>query len=95
MFGQSDDWNMWDAVSGVNWVVDIYFQIADCLAMKERDPLLERVFRKCGNMSNLARKLNLSRQAVSKWDRVPLTHIKQVSEVTGLTREELRPDIYS
>jgi|APFre7841882654_1041346.scaffolds.fasta_scaffold217292_2 DNA-binding phage protein len=63
--------------------------------MKERDPLLDLVFRKCGNMSNLARKLGLTRQAISKWDRVPLAHIKQIADLTGMTRESLRPDIYS
>lgn len=42
----------------------------------------------------LAEKLGLTAQAVSQWEAVPSDRCLDVERVTGVTRYELRPDIY-
>lgn len=44
--------------------------------------------------SMLATKLEISKQAVHQWRRVPAERAKDVERITGIPREELRPDIY-
>ncbi len=46
------------------------------------------------SISDLARALDLTRQAVSRWSRVPPKHVLKVEELTGVSRHTLRPDIY-
>lgn len=45
-------------------------------------------------ISDIARALDLSRQAVSRWERVPAKHVLRVEELTGVSRHVLRPDLY-
>jgi DNA-binding transcriptional regulator YdaS (Cro superfamily) len=59
-----------------------------------RDPLLLSIFEKCGSASALARKLGITRAAVSKWTRIPFKHLATVQRLTGFTRREMRPDLY-
>jgi DNA-binding transcriptional regulator YdaS (Cro superfamily) len=47
-----------------------------------------------GTKAALARALNVSPQAVSQWDYVPVAHVLRVEALTGVSRQELRPDIY-
>ena len=42
----------------------------------------------------IATALNLTTQAVYAWNRVPADKIVLIEEITGIPREELRPDIY-
>lgn len=36
----------------------------------------------------------LTRQAVEQWDVVPPKHVLKLEELTGISRHQLRPDIY-
>lgn len=47
-----------------------------------------------GGEAALARLLGLTRQAVNKWRRVPADRIADVERVSGVPRENLRPDIF-
>jgi len=52
-----------------------------------------------GGPSELARRLNaagkrISPQAVGKWERVPAERVLDVEAVTGVSRHDLRPDLY-
>jgi DNA-binding transcriptional regulator YdaS (Cro superfamily) len=47
-----------------------------------------------GGLKPLAAKLGISRQAISVWKIVPSKHAVKVSEETGVSLHELRPDIY-
>ncbi|MCP4615979.1 MAG: helix-turn-helix domain-containing protein [Bradyrhizobium sp.] len=50
-----------------------------------------------GNMSELARKVGLTPQAVQKWcarGKPPAERVLEIERVTGVPRYELRPDIY-
>lgn len=46
------------------------------------------------NMSELARRIGVSPQAIQQWERVPLERVPAVEEATGIPRETLRPDHY-
>lgn len=47
-----------------------------------------------GGVVKLAKQLRVTRGAVSQWRRVPQHHVFAVEALTGITRYELRPDIY-
>jgi DNA-binding transcriptional regulator YdaS (Cro superfamily) len=50
--------------------------------------------RRDGWLGEIARHLDLSKQATSKWSRIPAERVLQVAKITGLTPHFLRPDIY-
>ena len=43
----------------------------------------------------VARALNITKSAISQWRVVPLDRLAEVSTVTGIPREKLRPDLYA
>lgn len=47
-----------------------------------------------GTASELARQLGISPSAVLQWDEVPVRRVLDVERVTGVSRHQLRPDIY-
>jgi hypothetical protein len=55
---------------------------------------LQRAIDKAGGPSAFAKRLGISRQALWKWKRVPADRIIQIERLTGVPREELRPDLY-
>ncbi len=49
------------------------------------------------NKSELARGLSIDRSTVSKWisrNRIPSDRVLAVEAITGLSRHDLRPDLY-
>lgn len=53
-----------------------------------------RAIESAGGSSALARQLKITPQAVSQWPRVPAERVVEVERITGIPREELRPDLY-
>lgn len=49
---------------------------------------------RAGGISALARGLGISSSAVSQWMRVPAERVLEVEKLTGVSRQELRGDIY-
>lgn len=50
---------------------------------------------KLGGNAGLARALgDLTSQAVSQWKRVPGDRVLEVERLTGISRHDLRPDIF-
>jgi len=50
-----------------------------------------------GGVSQLAKLCDVSYEAVRKWvslDRLPAERVLEVERFTGISRQELRPDIY-
>lgn len=45
--------------------------------------------------SALARFLNITPSAVLQWDKIPAERLGEVSRVTGISPQELRPDIFA
>lgn len=52
--------------------------------------------RKAGGPTKLGKALGITRQAVEQWRErvVPPEHVLAIEKLTGITRYELRPDIY-
>jgi DNA-binding transcriptional regulator YdaS (Cro superfamily) len=46
-----------------------------------------------GQLARIARAINVNPQAVSQWQMVPLERLLAVERVSGIPREELRPDV--
>lgn len=59
----------------------------------DRAPPLNKLF-KAIRPSELAKKLRVSRAAVYAWTEVPLRRIADVERVSGIPREDLRPDVF-
>lgn len=55
---------------------------------------IEEVIKTAGGPAALARELKISTAAVSQWRRVPIDRVLKIEEITGLSRHQLRPDVY-
>lgn len=58
---------------------------------------IETAVAKAGNTSALARSLGISHTAVRKWrvlGRPPAERVLEIERVTGISRYELRPDVF-
>jgi DNA-binding transcriptional regulator YdaS (Cro superfamily) len=58
------------------------------------DGAMTKIRRERGLATKIARACNVSRAAVYQWRAVPPQWIYQVADVTGMTPEEIRPDIF-
>lgn len=47
-----------------------------------------------GRVTKLAAALKITHGAISQWKRVPIDRVADVSAITGIPREELRPEIF-
>ena len=54
----------------------------------------ERALIAAGGPAALAGQLGITRQAIDQWERVPVNRVLDVERITGVSRHELRPDIY-
>lgn len=59
-----------------------------------RDPGLDRAIAAAGGVGALARKIGIAQPSVSNWSRVPAERVLSVEAVTGVSRVELRPDLF-
>ena len=58
------------------------------------ETVLERVVVAVGSRKAIAREIKVSYQAVCKWRRVPERHCKKLERLTGISKHEMRPDIW-
>lgn len=56
---------------------------------------LNRAIEAVKSSSELARRLNISPQAVSQWDIAPLERVIEIERETGVSRFDLRPDVFA
>jgi DNA-binding transcriptional regulator YdaS (Cro superfamily) len=49
---------------------------------------------KAGGPAALGKALGCSSQAISQWKHIPVKRIVEVESLTGIPREDLRPDLY-
>lgn len=59
-----------------------------------RDPALEKAIDNVGGVRALARSLGISQPAISSWKRVPADRVLSVEAMSGISRNDLRPDLY-
>jgi TorA maturation chaperone TorD len=60
-----------------------------------RDAGLNRAIDAAGGIAQLARKMGIAQPSVSNWNRVPAQRVIAVEAATGVSRKQLRPDLYS
>lgn len=62
--------------------------------LRALEPGLLRAIEIVGSHYRLAKKLGISGQAIQQWRTVPARWIVPIEEITGVPREELRPELY-
>lgn len=55
---------------------------------------IRRAVEKVGGNAAMAAILGISRPAVAQWQQCPALRVLQVEALTGVSRHELRPDLY-
>lgn len=63
-------------------------------AMDDTETALDRAVRLSGGQATFARLIGVTAQAVSQWDKVPPLRVLEVERVSGVSRHDLRPDLY-
>lgn len=64
------------------------------MTKRRQPPILLHAAEKMGGMSELARSLECTRQALYQWRRIPADRVIQIERLTNISRQELRPDLY-
>jgi DNA-binding transcriptional regulator YdaS (Cro superfamily) len=49
---------------------------------------------KRGRLAEVAHGLGMTRAAIVKWRQVPAERVVEVERITGIPREQLRPDLF-
>lgn len=62
--------------------------------MADKDAALEKAIKATGTGNELAQRIGVTPQALSQWDRVPPLRVLDVERASGVSRYELRPDLY-
>jgi DNA-binding transcriptional regulator YdaS (Cro superfamily) len=58
-------------------------------------PILKEAAQRAGGLTALAEGIGLSRSAVYQWrGRIPAERVPAISNVTGIPKSRLRPDLY-
>lgn len=55
---------------------------------------LEKAAAVVGSKWKLGKALGLSKAAIYFWKEIPVKHLAAIEKLTGVPREELRPDIF-
>ena len=59
-----------------------------------KDKVLREAIRLAGGARALARELGIDHSAIIRWERVPPLRVLEVERLTGISRHQLRPDIF-
>lgn len=83
-----------DQTVNVQLTVDELFSFGYVTVMANE--AFDRAVAAVGSISELARRLGVSKQAISMWGvrDIPIERVADVERITGIPRAELRPDIF-
>ena len=56
--------------------------------------IVAKAVKKAGGVTSLARKLGIKHNAFYVWKRVPAERVLEIERITGISRHDLRPDLY-
>ena len=71
---------------------ELEYKPAMCKAAMQR--AVDEAVRQSGSYSRLAQRLGISRQALQQWASIPVRHVLLMERLSGVSRYELRPDVY-
>ena len=55
---------------------------------------VDEAIRASGSLKKVAERLGISSQAISQWEKVPPRHVLALEAMSGVSRHDLRPDVY-
>jgi len=64
------------------------------LYMISMNEALNKSIKFAGSSKALAEMLGVTAQAISQWHRVPAARVMEIERLTGVSRYDLRPDIF-
>ena len=73
--------------------VTLDFKVKPCFTFS-METALQAAIRAVGTAQKFAEMIGVTPQAVSQWRRVPALRVLKVEAVSGVSRHDLRPDIY-
>lgn len=56
--------------------------------------IVEKAAEKVGGIVALARKLGIRHASMYSWKKVPAERVLMIEKITGVSRHEIRPDIF-
>jgi DNA-binding transcriptional regulator YdaS (Cro superfamily) len=56
--------------------------------------IIEKAAEKAGGVTKLAAALGIKHPSFYSWQRVPAERVLDIERITGVSRHELRPDLY-
>ena len=56
--------------------------------------IVTKAVKKAGGVSSLARQLGIKHNAFYVWKRIPAERVLDIERITGISRHDLRPDLY-
>lgn len=56
--------------------------------------IVEQAAEKAGGIVALARKLGIRHASMYSWKKVPAERVLMIEKITGVSRHEIRPDIF-
>jgi len=63
-------------------------------AMNDAKTALKEALKAVGGQQALASLIGITAQAISQWDEVPPLRVLAVERASGVSRHDLRPDLY-
>lgn len=72
----------------------IFYFLGLCWRTMTNLDILQLAIKKAGGMRALGRALGINYQAIQSWNKIPAERIVDIERVTGVPREQLRPDLY-
>lgn len=61
----------------------------------ERDRIMKMIISKPGFARVIGEHIGRTPQAIAAWNQVPIKYVKEVSDLLGMSPQEIRPDFFN